>query len=86
MGAGEYDGRLRIRITPDGILNGSFMDTEGHISDVTGGLDGTKVWIDLGHASPGQHYFNGTLIDGKLEAGATRGMHTWKLEGTATIH
>ena len=87
MSAGEYDGRLRIRISADGIVGGTFMDTQGGLSQVIGGLDGTKIWIDLGHASPtNQHLFNGTLIDGKLVAGAAHGIHTWTLEGTPAKH
>jgi hypothetical protein len=83
VSAGEYDGRLRINIAPDGIVNGSFMNTEGGISSVVGGLDGTKIWLDLGHASPTpKHWFNGTFVDGKLEMSATEGRHAWTFEGT----
>jgi hypothetical protein len=84
MSAGEYDGRLKIRISADGIISGTFWDTEGRVSGVNGGLDGTKLWIDLGNASPtSQHLFTGTLVDGKLLASAQhdRGLHTWTLEG-----
>jgi hypothetical protein len=87
MSAGEFEGRLRMRITPDGIVAGTFMDSEGGLSSIIGGLDGTKIWIDLGNAAPtSQHLFNGTLIDGKLEAGAAHGLHTWTLEGTPRTH
>jgi hypothetical protein len=84
MSAGEYDGRLRLRIAPDGIVGGTFMNTEGRTSFITGGLDGTKIWLDLGNSSAiGHRTYNGTLIDGKLEATAPgRGLHTWTLEGT----
>jgi hypothetical protein len=81
--AGEYDGRLRIRVSADGIVAGTFMDTEGNISSVAGGLDGTKIWIDLRAGSPGTlRVFNGTFADGKLVATASRGLHRWQLEGT----
>ena len=87
MSAGEYDGRLKIRIGDDGIVTGTFWDTEGHFSGVSGGLDGTKLWIDLGSASPtGRHLFTGTLIDGKLVATAPHGLHTWTLENIAASH
>jgi hypothetical protein len=90
MSAGEYDGRLKMRISADGIVSGTFWDTEGHVSSVSGGLDGTKLWIDIGNASPtGRRLFNGTLVDGKLTAtavAATRGLHTWVLEGTPATH
>jgi hypothetical protein len=83
--AGEYDGRMRIRITPDGIVSGTFLNTEGQISSVTGGLDGTKIWIQIGNGSLiGRRYFNGTLIDGKIKALAptTSIHHQWVLEAT----
>ena len=51
--AGEYDGRLRIKVSSDGIVAGTYMDTEGYISTVAGGVDGTKIWLDLRAASPG---------------------------------
>jgi hypothetical protein len=82
--AGEYDGRLRMEIRPDGIVGGSFINTEGQTSLITGGIQGTKIWLDLGFASAvGHRTYNGTLVDGKLEATAPgRGFHNWTLEGT----
>jgi len=83
--AGEYDGRLRIRITPDGIVGGTFMTTEGTLSSVIGGLTGTKIWLQLGESTPLERTFQGTLVDGKLTATAMgRGLHSWTLEGTPT--
>lgn len=84
MSAGEFDGRLRMNISPDGIVGGTFMNTEGRTALVTGGLDGTKIWLDLGASSAvGHRTYNGTLVDGKLEATAPgRSLHTWTLEGT----
>ena len=81
---GEYDGRLRLRVSPEGIVAGSFVTTEGRISQVSGGIEGSNIWIDLHAGSPGTAgVFSGTLVDGKLLATRTRGMHTWQLEGTA---
>jgi hypothetical protein len=81
--AGQYEGRLRLRITPDGVVAGSFMNTEGSITTVIGGLTGTKIWIDLAAGSPGlQRLFRGTLTGGKLRATAPHGIDTWILEGT----
>ena len=83
IAGGEYDGRLRIRVATDGIVDGTFMDTEGNISSVAGGLDGTKIWIDLRAGSPGTlRIFNGTFADGKLVVTASHGLHSWKLEGS----
>jgi hypothetical protein len=87
LSAGEYDGRLRIRITSDGIVGGTFMTTEGALSNVTGGLNGTKIWLQLGDHTPLERTFQGTLVDGKLTATAMgRGLHSWTLEGTPTNH
>jgi hypothetical protein len=88
ISAGEYDGRLRLSISADGIVYGSFMDTEGHISQVTGGMKGEKIWLIIGNGDRLQnHYFNGTLVDGKLLANAPgNGLHTWTLEGKPAKH
>ncbi len=42
ISAGEYDGRLRLSISADGIVYGSFMNTEGRLSEVTGGMKGRE--------------------------------------------
>jgi hypothetical protein len=85
LSAGEYDGRLRIRISSDGIVNGTFLTTEGALSNVTGGLNGTKIWLQLGDRTPIERTFQGTFVDGKLSATAQgRGLHSWTLEGTPT--
>jgi hypothetical protein len=89
VSAGEYDGRMRLRISSDGIVSGTFMNTEGQVTDVTGGMTGTKIWIQIGNSSRiGQrNYFNGTFIDGKLTGQApTTGRHIWSIEGTPAKH
>lgn len=81
--AGEYDGRLRLHVASDGVVSGTFMNTEGGVSDVTGGLTGTKIWLDLAAGSASlRRYFTGTLVDGTLHATARHGPSTWILEGT----
>jgi hypothetical protein len=83
--AGEYQGRMRIRFSPDGIVYGTFLNSEGQVSSVTGGLHGTKIWLQIGNGSfIGRRYFNGTLIDGKIKALAppTSVFHLWNLEAT----
>jgi hypothetical protein len=83
LSAGEYDGRLRMRVSAGGIVSGSFTNTDGIFSSVSGGVDGTKIWIDIGNASPtGVHLFTGTFRGGKLTASAARGLHVWTLEGS----
>jgi hypothetical protein len=87
LSAGEYDGRLRIRITANGIVGGTFMTTEGTLSSVSGGLNGTKIWLQLGERTPIERTFQGTFVDGKLTATAMgHGLHSWTLEGTPTNH
>jgi hypothetical protein len=85
--AGEYDGRLRIHISSDGIVGGTFMTTDGGLSNVVGGLDGTKIWLQLSDRGPFGRNFQGTFVDGKLTATAQgHGLHTWTLEGTPSKH
>jgi hypothetical protein len=87
MTAGEYDGRLRLRITPDGIVSGTFLTSEGKLTGVSGGLSGTKIWLQLGDRGPIGRIFEGTLVDGKLTASASgHGLHSWTLEGTPSSH
>jgi len=81
--AGEYDGRMRIQVSPGGLIGGTFIDSEGHVANVIGGLTGTKIWLQIGNRSaPRQLTFNGTFVDGKLKAMAPHGLHDWTLEGT----
>jgi hypothetical protein len=80
--AGEYDVRLRLQIAPDGIVSGTFMNTEGRITSVTGSLTGTQIRLDLDAASPDlRRYFTGTFVDGKLDTTARHGLSRWVLEG-----
>jgi hypothetical protein len=78
---GQYEGRLRLRVSSDGIVNGYYMDSEGRTTDVTGGLTGTKIWLQLSNRTLRQQTFVGTLIDGKIEAQAPGNLvNPWKLE------
>ncbi len=87
LSPGEYDGRMRIRVSPDGIVQGTFMTTEGQLSNVTGGLHGTKIWLQIGDRTPFERTFSGTLVDGKLTATAMgRGLHSWTLQGSPAGH
>ena len=87
LSPGEYDGRMRIRISPDGIVQGTFLTTDGQLSNVTGGLHGTKVWLQIGDRTPIERTFSGTLVDGNLTASAMgRGLHRWTLRGRPTAH
>jgi hypothetical protein len=61
--AGEYDGRLRLSVTPNGIISGSYQDGSGGLpSSVVGGVTAGKLWIDIA----GTHFvgtMNGATID-----------------------
>ena len=65
------------------------MNTEGQI-DRRNRRRGRRrrSWIQIGHGSrSGHNYFDGTLVDGKLEAKARgTGFHLWTLEGKPAKH
>jgi hypothetical protein len=83
--AGEYDGRLRLSISTDGIVSGNFMTTEGQVAGVSGGLSGTKIWLQVGNGVRGQ-IFTGTFADGKLETTRSgNGLHVWNFEGKPAL-
>ena len=90
MKAGEYQGRLHMTVQPNGIITGWFTNTQGSISTVTGGVDGSKIWIQIGNAGMvGGHYYQGTFVNGKIEATAPNTSHTlntWSLEATPRTH
>jgi len=90
MKAGEYQGRLRMTVEPNGVITGSFTNTQGSISTVIGGVDGSKIWIQIGTAGMiGRNFYQGTFVDGKIEATApntSRTLNTWSLEATPLTH
>jgi hypothetical protein len=47
-GVGEIDGTLRIKVTPSGIVSGSYVDSNGRFSSVGGGMRGKEIWLDIG--------------------------------------
>lgn len=58
--AGEVTGRMRLTFTADGIVSGTYQEEYGaRISTVTGGVDGTKIWLSFG--IQGRHQFNGVI-------------------------
>jgi len=74
MHGGEIDGRMRLTLTPDGIISGTYQDEDtGRISDVEGGVErDNKVWLEAGGALGGYH-FTGTLIGTTIDAVAYHG-------------
>ncbi len=65
--AGEYDGTLRLTIYPSGIASGSFQLSDGGIREVTGGVSGTHIWLDIGGTMHRVH-LDGTFKDGVIDA------------------
>ncbi len=65
-GSGEYDGTLNLNIGADGIVNGYYREEDtGKFRQVTGGISGDRIWLDLGYDGP---HLNGTYKDGKIVA------------------
>jgi len=82
--AGEIDGRMRLTISRDGTLTGSYRDEDtGAISDVTGGVDaGNKLWLDIGDGF-GRFHFTGTLTGTTIDASAYHGVDDLHLIATS---
>jgi hypothetical protein len=77
--AGEYDGRLALTIYPNGIVQGTYLPSDGGVRNVTGGLTGTNIWLDIG--SMGQLHVSGTFKNGVLETiAAIPGPNTYTFE------
>ena len=84
---GQYEGFMRLRVAPDGAVRGTFRISGGpsNLIDVIGGMTGAKIWLQIGNRTLRQQTFNGTLIDGKLSAGAAGNtLNPWKMEGKVT--
>ncbi|HEX3464124.1 MAG TPA: hypothetical protein VHS78_08775 [Candidatus Elarobacter sp.] len=67
--AGEYDGLLRLHISPGGIVQGTYQPSDGGIRSVTGGLDGKNIWLDIGGGIHALHV-TGTFQNGVLRTTA----------------
>jgi len=69
--AGEYDGLLRLSISPGGIVQGTYQPSDGGIVSVTGGLDGKQqIWLDIGNGIRALHV-TGTFDRGILRTTAS---------------
>jgi len=47
-GAGVYAGTLRLRINPDGIVQGYYQTAGGAVEPVAGGKNGNTIWFSIG--------------------------------------
>lgn len=64
-GSGAYEGVLHLTFQPGGIVNGWYRPVDvGQPRNVTGGLDGNKLWLDLGES--GLHDIQSTYENGKI--------------------
>lgn len=69
--AGEFDGKLQLTISPDGIINGYYIPQyDGGFVPVTGGIVNGSYWLDIDVA-------NGLRVNGRVGADGS-------LIGTAT--
>lgn len=66
--AGVFEGRLVLTVYPDGIVQGNYRPADGGVRSVTGGIDGTSIWLDLGTQQP--LHLTGTLQNGVLKTTA----------------
>jgi hypothetical protein len=70
---GEYDGSLRLRITPDGIISGYYRpDDNPRFISVSGGVTGQNFWLEIGTFASTPVRFSGTFNNGKIAADSNR--------------
>jgi hypothetical protein len=62
-----YSGTLTLRISSDGIVNGTYRPDSGSPfpSAVTGGVDGSKIWLDI--PTLGGVHIEGTIKNGRID-------------------
>jgi hypothetical protein len=73
--AGEYDGQLRLTINADGIVSGTYIPSDGGVKQVTGGVNGENIWLDLG--VHGWH-ITGTIVNGHIIGYTSRGLEQYR--------
>jgi hypothetical protein len=68
---GEFDGKLKLTVTSDGIVNGYYIPTDaGSIVSVVGGERNGKYWMDIG-GNTRLHIYAELGKDGSLIGTAT---------------
>jgi len=73
VGGGSYVGVLELRVANDGSISGFFRNNDvGEFHQITGGVRGSDVWLDLGTIAGGRP-FNGTYRDGQIHGGIYAG-------------
>ena len=86
--AGEYDGRLHLTITPDGIVSGQLIEQRRAGDPGRRRPDGQRRSGSRSAASGAlAGHYTGTFVNGKLSATAPGGgLHVWTLEGKPIAH
>jgi len=64
--AGGFAGSLSMTVRPDGTVTGWYTPIDGNPRNVVGGVDGTRIWLDIGGIR--NLHLVGTLRDGVLHA------------------
>ncbi|HKW45728.1 MAG TPA: hypothetical protein VJN22_08720 [Candidatus Eremiobacteraceae bacterium] len=73
---GEFDGRLKLTVTPDGIVSGYYFPMDsGTIVSVVGGEKNGKYWMDIGGRTQ-LHVYAERVKDGSLVGTATPMPHS----------
>jgi hypothetical protein len=82
--AGQYEGRLALTIYPNGIVQGTYLPSDGGVRDVSGGLTGTNIWLEIGTVGGmRQLRLTGTFKNGVLDTvAAIPGPDTYTFEST----
>lgn len=66
---GEFAGSLSLRVSADGIVSGYYRpEGNGRFISVTGGVSGTRLWLEIGAFAARPTRFSGTFSQGKIEA------------------
>jgi hypothetical protein len=67
--AGEFDGLLRLHISPEGLISGYYRpDDDPRFVAVDGGVTGSRFWIDIGSFATNPRRFSGSFRNGTIEA------------------
>jgi hypothetical protein len=77
-GAGGYDGTLKLQIDRAGIISGTFRPNgNGPFVQVSGGLDGDRIWLDFGSGLRERERISGHYRDGSIYGSTFRGGRLW---------
>jgi len=63
--AGAYVGEMRLSIARDGTVTGVYRPIDGSFTDVTGGVDGTSIHLDIQGA--GRVHITGSYRGGVID-------------------